>query len=165
MIVLGLNTWLCQFPQSQGSEDRAGFPFCLGLKPFLMQLVSRRFESKDHARPWFCQHLYFLGVSSSPIGLSPRTMQDLNSIQHLYFIEVAGFPIGLSPRTMQDLSSVQLLYFLVTSFPIGLSLRTMQDIDSVQHLYFIEVAGFPIGLSPTIMQDLGSVQLLYFLVP
>ena len=48
-------------------------------------------------RVWY---LDFLGVSSFPKGLSPRTMQDLGSVQNLYFFEVVGFPIGLSPRTM-----------------------------------------------------------------
>ena len=34
-------------------------------------------------------------------------MQDLSSVQNLYFLKVVGLPIGLSPRTMQDLGSVQ----------------------------------------------------------
>ena len=33
-------------------------------------------------------------------------MQDLGSVQYLDLLEVSSFPIGLSPRTMQDLGSV-----------------------------------------------------------
>ena len=37
----------------------------------------------------------------------PKTMQYSSSVQHLGFVfNVPSFPIGLSPRTMQDLSSV-----------------------------------------------------------
>ena len=67
------------------------------------------FKSEDYAGPWFCPKLvfFFLKVVGFPIGLSPRTMQDLGSVQNLYFfLKVVGFPIGLSPRTMQDLGSV-----------------------------------------------------------
>ena len=58
----------------------------------------------------------------------------LGHVWYLYFLEVVGFPIGLSPRTIQDLGSVQHLYFLVTSFPISLSPRIMQELGSVQNL-------------------------------
>ena len=99
--------------------------------------LPRGFKSEDHARPWFCLVLiFFLEVASFPIGMSPRTMQDLGSVYYLalFSLEVASFLIGLSPRIMQDLGSV---YYLA--------------------LFSLEVASFLIGLNPRIMQDLGSV--------
>ena len=47
-----------------GSEDRARLPFCLRFKPFLIWLVSSRFEFEDHTRPWFCPKLMFSFWSS-----------------------------------------------------------------------------------------------------
>ena len=44
------------------------------------------FESEDHAKPWFYLVLSFFFF--------------------FFFLEAASFPIGLSPRTKQDLSSV-----------------------------------------------------------
>ena len=46
-----------------------------------------RFESEDHAIPWFCSKLRFF-----PIGLSPRTMQYLGSVQNLDFSLSSWFP-------------------------------------------------------------------------
>ena len=43
-------------------------------------LVFHRFESEDHARPWFCLTFRYLSrVISFSTGLSPRTIQDLSS--------------------------------------------------------------------------------------
>ena len=42
--------------------------------------LPRGFESEDRARPWFYLVLIFLEVAGFPIGLSPKTMQDLSSV-------------------------------------------------------------------------------------
>ena len=43
--------------------------------------LPRGFGSEDCARPWFYLVLFFFfEVASFPIGLSPRTMQDLGSV-------------------------------------------------------------------------------------
>ena len=54
---------------------------------FLSSWFPHRFESEDHAIPWFCPKLRFLlKVVGFPIGLSPRTMQYLGSVQNLDFL-------------------------------------------------------------------------------
>ena len=55
----------------------------MGSKEKMLSLqckLPRGFESKDRVRSWFCLVLIFLEVASFPIGLSPRTMQNLGSV-------------------------------------------------------------------------------------
>ena len=122
MIYLGSHPRILTYPHPWGVE-------------FVSKHTSRELKASYEVlsvllgRVWY---LDFLGVSSFPIDLSPRTMQDLGSVQNLNFLKVVGFPISLSPRTMQDLGFVQNLDFLkVVGFPIGLSSRTMQDLSSI----------------------------------
>ena len=60
---------------------------------------SPRFESENHARPWFCLTLkQLLKVISFHIGLSLRTMPWF-CLTLRYLSRVISFPIGLSSRT------------------------------------------------------------------
>ena len=137
----------------------------------------RRFESEDHARPWFCLvPRFYLEATSFSIGLSPRNMQDFDSAQYLDFPRSNQFPHRLeSEDHAKPWFCLVLSFFLeVISFLIGLSPRTIQDLGQFEpenHArpwfclvlsFFLEVASFPIGLSPRTMQDLGSVQHLVF---
>ena len=133
------------------SPDRSQFP--------------HRFESEDHARPWFCLVFRFsLEVASFPIGLSPRTMQDLGSIQYLEIF----FGSNQVPHRFESEDHARPWFFLVLRDFFG-SNQFPHRFESENHArpwfclvlrFSLEVASFPIGLSPRTMQDLGSVQYL-----
>ena len=96
MIYLGSHPRILTYPRPWGVE-------------FASTHTSRELNASSEVLSVFLGHVWYLNffeVVGFPIGLSPRTMQDLGSVQNLYFLEVVGFPIGLSPRTMQDLGSV-----------------------------------------------------------
>ena len=102
MMCLELHPRILTYPRPWGIE-------------FASTHTSRELNASSEVPSVFLGHVWyldFLEVVGFPIGLSPRTMQDLGSVQNLCFLKVVGFPIDLSPRTMQDLDSVQNLYFL-----------------------------------------------------
>ena len=128
-----------------------------------------RFESEDHARPWFCLALsFFLEVASFPIGLSPRTMQDLGSVQCLDIF----FRSNQFPHRFESEDHARHWFCLVLSFFFFRSSQFPHRFESDDHtrswfclalsFFFLEVASFPISLSSMTIQDLGSVQHLVF---
>ena len=75
MIYLGSHPRVLTYPRPWGVE-------------FVSKHTSRRLKASSEVpcvllgRVWY---LDFLGISSFPIDLSPRTMQDLDSVQNLDF--------------------------------------------------------------------------------
>ena len=57
----------------------------------LSSWFTHKFESEDHAIPWFIPKLRIYKVVGFPIGLSPRTMQFFDSIQNLELLS-SWFP-------------------------------------------------------------------------
>ena len=103
-----------------------------------------KFESEDHARLWFCLVLnFFLRVVSFPIGLSPKTMQDLGSAQYLVFLGSSQFPHRFESEDHARPWSCLVLSF---SFGSGQFLHRFESEDHVRP-WFCLVLSFSFGSS------------------